>query len=535
MAMDIKVPDMGESVTEGTIARWFKAVGEAVAADEPLVEIETDKVTVEVPAPGAGVLTAISADEGVDVEVGAVIGAIDENAEATVQSNDAAPEAEPEAPAAAAPAPATPAASAAATGETVDVTVPELGESVTEGTVGRWLKQVGESFAADEPLVEIETDKVTAELPAPSAGTLVEIVANEGVDVEVGAIVGRITTGDAPAAAAPAPAETPAPAAPATSPATAAAAPVSANLDYPLAPAVRKLVDENGLDPAAIPATGRDGRLTKGDVMRHLDSRASGTAPAAAAPAPAVGFVAAGDLPERAEDPRGEERVRMTKLRQTVASRLKEAQNTAAMLTTFNEVDMQGVMDLRAKYRDDFEKKHGVKLGFMSIFVKAAINALKELPAVNAEIYGDEIIYRNYYDIGIAVGGAQGLVVPVLRDADKKNFAEIESGIADFGQRARDGKLTMKELTGGTFTITNGGIFGSMLSTPILNPPQSGILGMHNIVKRPVVVDDEIVIRPMMYLALSYDHRIIDGREAVTFLVRMKQAIEDPERLLIEV
>jgi 2-oxoglutarate dehydrogenase E2 component (dihydrolipoamide succinyltransferase) len=535
MTIEIKVPDMGESVNEGTIARWFKAVGEAVAADEPLVEIETDKVTVEVPSPSAGVLSSIGAEEGADVEVGAVIGAIDENATAVPAAASVAENPVEEKPAAteAAPIPTAPPA-AAASGETLDVTVPELGESVTEGTVGRWLKQVGESFAADEPLVEIETDKVTAELPAPSAGTLIEIVADEGVDVEVGAIVGRITTGGtASAAATTAPAAAPSPAAtPATEPAA-----VSANVDYPLAPAVQKLVDENGLDPAAIPATGRDGRITKGDVMRYLDNRGPGgkVTPVSAAPAAPVGFTKAGDLPERATDPRGEERVRMSKLRQTVATRLKQAQNNAAMLTTFNEVDMQGVMDLRARYRDDFEKKHGVKLGFMSIFVKAAINALKELPSVNAEIHGDEIVYRNYYDIGIAVGGAQGLVVPVLRDADKQSFAGIEGQIADFGQRARDGKLTMKELTGGTFTITNGGIFGSMLSTPILNPPQSGILGMHNIVKRPVVVDDEIVIRPMMYLAMSYDHRIIDGREAVTFLVRIKQAIEDPERLLIEV
>ncbi len=529
MTIEIKVPDMGESVTEGTIARWYKAVGEAVAADEPLVEIETDKVTVEVPAPSTGVLTAIGADEGVDVEVGTVIGAIDENATASAPAAQAAPAEDKPAPAE----PAAPATATTAGGEAIDVTVPELGESVTEGTVGRWLKQIGESFAADEPLVEIETDKVTAELPAPSAGTLIEIIADEGVDVEVGAIVGRITTGDAPATTAPAPKAPAAADTPAETPAPAA----SANMEYPLSPAVQKLVDENGLDPTVIPVTGRDGRITKGDVMRYLDTRASGGA-APAAPAvtasPAT-FDSAGDLPERAEDPRGEERVRMTKLRQTVASRLKQAQNTAAMLTTFNEVDMQGVMDLRARYRDDFEKKHGVKLGFMSIFVKAAINALKELPSVNAEIHGDEIVYRNYYDIGIAVGGEQGLVVPVLRDADQQSFAGIENQIADFGQRARDGKLTMKELTGGTFTITNGGIFGSMLSTPILNPPQSGILGMHNIVKRPVVVDDEIVIRPMMYLALSYDHRIIDGREAVTFLVRIKQAIEDPERLLIEV
>jgi len=529
MAIEIKVPDMGESVTEGTIARWFKAVGEAVAADEPLVEIETDKVTVEVPSPGAGVLAEIGADEGADVEVGTVIGAIDETATAAAKP---AATSDNEAPTESSAEPAETPAAVPASGDSMDVTVPELGESVTEGTVGRWLKQVGESFAADEPLVEIETDKVTAELPAPAAGTLIEIVADEGVDVEVGAIVGRITTGDAPAVPAPAAPETPAASEAPEAPAA------SANTEHPLSPAVRKLVDEHGLDPATIPVTGRDGRITKGDVMRYLDSRDAGGAPAtpAAPAAPAApAFVSADDLPERTEDPRGEERVRMSKLRQTVATRLKQAQNTAAMLTTFNEVDMQGVIDLRARYRDDFEKKHGVKLGFMSIFVKAAINALKELPSVNAEIHGDEIIYRNYYDIGIAVGGEQGLVVPVLRDADKQSFAQIESRIADFGQRARDGKLTMKELTGGTFTITNGGIFGSMLSTPILNPPQSGILGMHNIVKRPVVVDDEIVIRPMMYLALSYDHRIIDGREAVTFLVRIKQAIEDPERLLIEV
>lgn len=527
MATEIKVPDMGESVTEGTIARWFKAVGEAITADEPLVEIETDKVTVEVPAPSSGVLTEIKADEGVDVEVGSVIGAIDESATAAPKA-----ESKPDAPKAEAKSEETKAdtsdkAAVAASGDTLDITVPDLGESVTEGTVGRWLKKVGDSFDADEALVEIETDKVTAELPAPSAGTLVEIISDEGVDVEVGAVVGRITTGDAPATSA-------TPAAEASgSPKEAAAE------DLPLAPAVRKLVDDNGLNASDIKATGRDGRITKGDVLRHMESDGSAkpAAPAQAAPAApaAPTFVSADELPDRPEDERGEERVRMTKLRQTVARRLKEAQNSAAMLTTFNEIDMQAVMDLRARYKDDFEKKHGIKLGFMSMFVKAAVSALKETPAVNAEIFGDEIIYKNYYDIGIAVGGAQGLVVPVMRDADAKNFSEIEAGVADFGKRARDGDLTMKELTGGTFTITNGGIFGSMLSTPILNPPQSGILGMHNIVKRPVVVDDEIVIRPMMYVALSYDHRIVDGREAVTFLVRIKQAIEDPERLLIGV
>ena len=493
MTTQIKVPEMGESVTEGTIARWFKAVGEAVAADEALVEIETDKVTVEIPAPAAGVLTEITADEGSDVEVGAIIGAIDENATASAAPKAAAPkEAKAEAPKAA-PARADkpqPAASddaaaapaAAASGETRDVTIPELGESVTEGTVGRWLKAVGDSVAADEALVEIETDKVTAEIPAPVAGVLAEISAQEGEDVEVGAVIGRIAVGASAEAIAQTQASSSAPEAGAPKPKTQepasgqqAAQPASS--DHPLAPAVRKLVDENG-----------------------------------------------------------EERVRMTKLRQTIATRLKDAQNTAAMLTTFNEVDMSAVMALRSQFRDDFEKKHGVKLGFMSFFVKAAIKALHELPSVNAEIHGDEIVYKDYYDIGIAVGGAQGLVVPVLRDADKRGFADIEAAIGDFGMRARDGKLTMADLTGGTFTITNGGIFGSMLSTPILNPPQSGILGMHNIVKRAVVgPKDEIVVRPMMYLALSYDHRIVDGREAVTFLVRIKQAIEDPQRLLLDI
>ena len=541
MATQIIIPEMGESVTEGTIARWFKQVGDVVAVDEPLVEVETDKVTVEIPAPAAGTLSEIAADEGVDVEVGAVIGAIAEgegDLTAPAKGNGkAAAEEQAPAPAASAEAEPVQAEPVAPSAKTVDITVPEMGESVTEGTVGRWLKQIGDAVTIDEPLVEIETDKVTAELPAPAAGTLSAILAEEGTDVEVGTVVGQITAGAGAAAApsTPAAAPTPEPAGPAAvKPVT--AEPATANLDYPLAPAVRKLIDEHGLDPAQIAASGKDGRLTKADVLAHIASGGKAT-PAAATPlaAPAPGFVPTGELPERAPDPRGEERVRMTKLRKTVATRLKEAQNTAAILTTFNEIDMSAVMDLRAQYRDDFEKKHGVRLGFMSFFVKAAINALKELPSVNAEIYGDELIYKNFYDIGIAVGGAQGLVVPVLRDADEKNFAEIESGINDFGARARDGKLTMAELTGGTFTITNGGIFGSMLSTPILNPPQSGILGMHNIVKRAVVIDDEIVARPMMYVALSYDHRIIDGREAVTFLVRIKQAIEDPQRLLVGV
>ncbi|WP_193185383.1 2-oxoglutarate dehydrogenase complex dihydrolipoyllysine-residue succinyltransferase [Nisaea sediminum] len=422
-----------------------------------------------------------------------------------------------------------------------EIKVPVLGESVSEATVARWMKAVGDAVAADEPVVELETDKVTLEVPAPVAGTLQEIVAAENATVGVDALLGVIAEGAAPAKkeesakpaeakaeAAPAPAkEAPKPA---PAPAAAPAAVAGTHEVKTLSPAVRKLIEDNNLDPAKIKPTGKDGRLVKGDVLAAIEAgtaKATASAPAGAAPA------AAGPLPPRAEDPR-EERVRMTRLRQSIARRLKDAQNTAAMLTTFNEVDMTEVMALRNLYKDGFEKKHGVKLGFMSFFVKACIAALQELPAVNAEIYGDELIYKNYYDIGVAVGTPQGLVVPVLRDADKLNFAGVEKGIGDLGRKARDGKLTMQDMTGGTFTITNGGVYGSLMSTPILNPPQSGILGMHKIQERPMVVNGKVEIRPMMYLALSYDHRIIDGREAVTFLVRVKDALEDPRRLLID-
>ncbi|UUX48064.1 2-oxoglutarate dehydrogenase complex dihydrolipoyllysine-residue succinyltransferase [Nisaea acidiphila] len=421
-----------------------------------------------------------------------------------------------------------------------EIKVPVLGESVSEATVARWMKAVGDAVAADEPLVELETDKVTLEVPAPAAGTLQEIVADVDATVGVDALLGVIAEGAAPAkkaepAAKPAEAkkEEPAPAPAKEAPKAAPAAPAAAAGAYEvktLSPAVRKLVEDNNLDPAKIKPTGKDGRLVKGDVLAAIEAgtaKATPSAPAGAAPA------AAGPLPPRAEDPR-EERVRMTRLRQSIAKRLKDAQNTAAMLTTFNEVDMTEVMALRNLYKDGFEKKHGVKLGFMSFFVKACIAALQELPAVNAEIYGDELIYKNYYDIGVAVGTPQGLVVPVLRDADKLNFAGVEKGIGDLGRKARDGKLTMQDMTGGTFTITNGGVYGSLMSTPILNPPQSGILGMHKIQERPMVVNGKVEVRPMMYLALSYDHRIIDGREAVTFLVRVKDALEDPRRLLID-
>jgi 2-oxoglutarate dehydrogenase E2 component (dihydrolipoamide succinyltransferase) len=413
----------------------------------------------------------------------------------------------------------------------LEITVPVLGESVTEATVAKWLKKVGDAVALDEPLLELETDKVTLEVNATQAGTLAEIVAAEGDTVEVGALLGTLSDGAGAPAAKPAPKAEAAPA-PAPAPAAPAAAPAATQHDT-LSPAVRKLVDDNKLTPSDIHATGKDGRLTKDDVLRFLESRPTQMpAPAPAAkPAPVA-------KPSVPAGPRGradqEERVRMTRLRQRIAERLKEAQDTAAMLTTFNEVDMTNLLAVRNSYKDVFEKKHGVKLGFMSFFVKAAIAALQEIPAVNGEIEGTDVIYKNYYDIGVAVGTPTGLVVPVVRDADKLGFAGIEKAIGALGKKARDGKLSMEDLSGGTFTISNGGVYGSLLSTPILNPPQSAILGMHKTQERPVVVNGKIEIRPMMYLALSYDHRIIDGKEAVTFLVRLKEGIEDPQRLLLD-
>jgi 2-oxoglutarate dehydrogenase E2 component (dihydrolipoamide succinyltransferase) len=424
----------------------------------------------------------------------------------------------------------------------VEIVVPALGESVTEATVAKWFKAQGDAVAVDEPLLELETDKVSVEVNAKAAGVLSEIVADAGAEVEVGAVLGRIDS-DGKAAGKPsgaaakveAPVSKTASAAPkaeasksspeAPKPAPADVAAPSAGVDMALAPAVRKLVEDNRLDPAKIPASGKDGRLTKGDVLAYVEKQGADKGGAAPKPVPA---------PPREPGPR-EERVRMTRLRRRIAERLKEAQNTAAMLTTFNEADMSAVMALRSRLQDGFVRKHGVKLGFMSFFVKACMVALREVPEVNAEISGDDIIYKNHYDIGVAVSTENGLVVPVLRDADAMSFAEIESKITDLANRARDGKLAMEDLTGGTFTITNGGIFGSLLSTPILNPPQSGILGMHAIVKRPVAVGDNIEIRPMMNLALSYDHRIVDGREAVTFLVRVKECIEQPERILLDI
>jgi 2-oxoglutarate dehydrogenase E2 component (dihydrolipoamide succinyltransferase) len=418
-----------------------------------------------------------------------------------------------------------------------EIRVPILGESVAEATIGKWFKKAGDAVAVDEPLVELETDKVTIEVPAPAAGVLSDIAAKDGDTVAVGALLGAIKEGpgavptgrpeqktERPKAIGAGPEETKPREVPAPRPAAATAAAKAP--DTPLAPSVRRLATESGVDAATVAGTGKDGRVTKGDMLAAIER-------AAAQPTP-VAQPAQVRAPSPADDAAREERVRMTRLRQTIARRLKDAQNTAAMLTTFNEVDMTHVIGMRTQYRELFEKRHGVKLGFMGFFVKACVQALKEIPAVNAEIDGTDLIYKNYYHIGIAVGTERGLVVPVVRDCDQKSLAEIEKAIADFGRRARDGSLKIEELQGGTFTITNGGIYGSLLSTPILNAPQSGILGMHKIQERPMVVAGKVEARPMMYLALSYDHRIVDGREAVTFLVRVKEVLEDPARLVLD-
>jgi 2-oxoglutarate dehydrogenase E2 component (dihydrolipoamide succinyltransferase) len=415
----------------------------------------------------------------------------------------------------------------------IEIKVPAMGESVTEATVGRWFKKEGDAVKRDEPVLELETDKVTVEVPAPADGALESISVQEGATVQVGAILGAIAEGKTgkpstvtaanPDAVAPKPA--PKAAAPKPAP-QAATAPAPAKAEAPVMPSVRRLAEESGLSPSQVSGTGRDGRVLKGDMLAALEARASQRAAA-----PAAAESPSGPRPNAAR----EERVKMSRLRRTIALRLKESQNTAAQLTTFNEVDMSHVMRLRAEYKDSFEKKHGVRLGFMGFFVKASIAALKELPSVNSEIEGDDIVYKNYYDIGVAVSTEKGLVVPVLRDADQLSLAQIEAAIADFGSRARDNKLKLDELQGGTFTISNGGVFGSLMSTPILNSPQSGILGMHKIQPRPVAIDNKVEIRPMMYLALSYDHRLVDGREAVTFLVRVKENLEDPQRLLLDI
>ena len=494
---EVRVPTLGESVTEATVATWFKKPGDAVAQDEMLCELETDKVTVEVPSPAAGTLADIVAAEGETVGVDALLANISEGAGAAAPAPAAAPAAAP----------------ASDAGAAVDVMVPTLGESVSEATVSTWFKQVGDTVQQDEMLCELETDKVSVEVPAPASGTLTEILAAEGATVAAGgklAVMGGATaSASAPAAAA----ATPAPAA-------------SASKDVEDSPAAKKAMAEAGISRDAVQGTGRDGRAMKDDVARAVAAAASTPAPAPAAAAPRA--------PVSADDASREERVKMTRLRQTIAKRLKDSQNTAAMLTTYNEVDMTEVMAVRKEYKDAFEKKHGARMGFMSFFTKACCHALKEVPEVNAEIDGTDIVYKNYVHMGIAAGTPTGLVVPVIRDADAMSFADIEKAIAEKGARARDGKLTMAEMQGGTFTISNGGVYGSLMSSPILNPPQSGILGMHKIQERPMAINGQVVIRPMMYLALSYDHRIVDGKGAVTFLVRVKEALEDPRRLLLD-
>jgi 2-oxoglutarate dehydrogenase E2 component (dihydrolipoamide succinyltransferase) len=506
MSVEIRVPTLGESVTEATVATWFKKTGDVVAVDEMLCELETDKVTVEVPSPAAGTLAEIVVAEGETVGVDALLATLTEGVGAAPAPANA-PEATTAAPA---PAPA------AAGGRSVDVMVPTLGESVTEATVSTWFKAVGDTVAMDEMLCELETDKVSVEVPAPAAGILTQILAPEGTTVDAAAklaIIGGSVGASAPAHAI----------------AAVAPAPTTAGKNVEDAPSAKKLMAEKGIDPAQVQGTGRDGRIMKEDVMKAVAAPAP--TPAAFAPAPVA---VAPRAPVAANDAAREERVKMTRLRQTIARRLKESQNTAAMLTTYNEVDMTEVMALRSEYKDLFLKKHGVKLGFMSFFTKACVHALREVPEVNAEIDGTDVVYKNFVHMGIAAGTPSGLVVPVIRDVDGMSFAEIEKSIAEKGARARDGKLSMAEMQGGTFTISNGGVYGSLMSSPILNPPQSGILGMHKIQDRPMAIGGQVVIRPMMYLALSYDHRIVDGKGAVTFLVRVKEALEDPRRLLMD-
>ncbi len=552
---DILAPTLGESVSEATVARWTKKPGDAVKKDEVLVELETDKVSLEVAAPADGVLGEISAEEGSTVTAGQKLGAVQENGAAKpapakgaakpamgagpVTATAAAPGGEAQAE----PTPGKPAQQApvvdtrapdqkavsqgSGQGGGVEVTVPTMGESVTEGTMGAWTKKVGDKVARDEILVEIETDKVAVEISAPADGVLAEITAEAGSTVTPNQVIARIGGASNVGAQQSSGAGDDTPA---NEPPAAQKGPEPVNLS----PSVQRIVAENKLDTGAIKGTGPDGRITKGDALDASQApqpQAKAPAPRAPEPMPQPAPVAAAPRPTGER----EERVRMTRLRQTIARRLKDAQNAAAMLTTFNEVDMTNVMALRNQYKDSFEKKHGVKLGFMSFFTRACIAALKEVPDVNAEIDGQDVIYKNHYDIGVAVGTDKGLVVPVVRDADALSLAGIEKAIGALGKKARDGKLAIEDMQGGTFTITNGGVYGSLMSTPILNAPQSGVLGMHNIVQRPMAVNGQVLIRPMMYLALSYDHRIVDGKGAVTFLVAVKNAIEDPQRMLLDV
>jgi 2-oxoglutarate dehydrogenase E2 component (dihydrolipoamide succinyltransferase) len=508
MSLEIKVPPVGESITEVTLSRWIKKDGDTVAMDEVIAELESDKATFELTAEKAGTLKTI-ANEGDTLPIGAVVASIEEGGAAA-----SAPAAAPQQ-AAAQSAPA-----AAEAQSAIDIKVPPVGESITEVTLSRWIKKDGDTVAMDEAIAELESDKATFELTAEKAGTL-KTVAKEGDVLPIGAVVASISGGGAAAA----------PAQAAAQPVQVAAAPgASGYAAGTPSPAAGKILAEKGVDPAVVSGTGVGGRITKEDALNaQAPAKTAAPAPAAApkAAAPQAAAASAGARDERRE--------KMTSLRKTIAKRLVTVKNETAMLTTFNEVDMSPVMELRAKYKDKFKEKHGVGLGFMSFFTKAVTEALKEWPAVGARIDGDEVIYSNFADISIAVSAPRGLVVPIIRNADKMSLAEIEKAVVTLAGKARENKLTIEEMTGGNFTITNGGVFGSMMSTPIINSPQSAILGMHNIVERPVAVNGQVVIRPMMYLALSYDHRIIDGRESVSFLVRVKQLLEDPARLLLGV
>ncbi len=509
---DITVPNVGESVSEVTIAQWFKKPGDAVKKDEPLVELETDKAAQELVSPEDGVLEEIIADEGENVAIGALIAKLSGgSAKPAAAEKTSAPKAEKTAPKAA----------KSSSGASINIDVPNVGESVSEVTVAAWMVKAGDAVEKDQAIVELETDKAAQELVAPRAGVITEILIDEGEVAKIGDTLAKLGESDS--------------AAPSGGEAGNSAGDEGGGVEVSKSvnegvpsngtamPSAQRIITENSLDGSAISGTGRGGRVTKGDA---LEAKANPpAAPAAKAPSAP---------PAPREIGAREERVRMSRIRQTIARRLKDAQNTAAMLTTYNEADMSHIMAMRSQYKELFIKKHGVKLGFMSFFVKACVQALKDVPSVNAEIDGTDIIFKNYYDISIAVGTDKGLVVPVLRDCDALSLGGVEKGIGALGAKARDGKLSMADMSGGTFTISNGGVYGSLMSSPILNPPQSGILGMHKIEKRAVVVNNEIVIRPMMYLALSYDHRIVDGKEAVTFLVRVKECLEDPERLLLD-
>lgn len=513
MAIKMKVPSVGESVTEVTIAAWVKQDGDFVEMDEVICELESDKATFELPAEASGILRII-ASEGDTLEIGAPICKIEESEGAAKTEEKPASASAPEAPTAETPA-STP------SGKTIEVKIPTVGESITEVTVSSWMKKTGDTVEMDEIICELESDKATFELPSPAAGTITVMV-DEGAVVPVGDLVAKIAEGAvsaAPAAAAPAPAP-----APASSPAASSSKDTYAS-GHP-SPSASKILAEKGIDASAVKGSGVDGRITKEDAQKAEKPAPAAAKPAAASSAPAA---------PAASGERGQRREKMTSLRKTISKRLVAVKNETAMLTTFNEVDMKPIMDLRKSYKDKFKEIHGVGLGFMSFFTKACAIALQEFPVVNSYIDGEEVVYNDFSDISIAVSAPRGLVVPVIRNAEGLSFAQIEAEVVRLATRARDNKLTIDEMTGGTFTITNGGIFGSMLSTPIINAPQSAILGMHNIVERPVAINGQVEIRPIMYVALSYDHRTIDGKDSVSFLVRVKQLLEDPMRMLLEV